>query len=794
MNSIFRRLPLLAKLLLIAIVPILFIVYLTAQLYVEKTRNLAQIKSYLDRIDQSATISRLISQLQKERRYSFDYALKSEYGDEMYESRGLTDSLLAELEKRQLTTLKDFNRYTFILPLDSIRQKIDRKEFPSGSVMHNYTTAIFRLSTLNFPPVSSNEFLKSLDNELTSQKILSELITYLGIINANVYNVLYTREYIIETLAGTKPSYDVFKLYEQELLVKANKETLENYRKLKAAPALNQVLSYIDRLFTTYQLDTTYTSKEWFRLSDEALKSISAYQVNLLANAEIEINNYYEREEASQESAIYKFLAVSLLLICLTIYIVWVINKSLNELRNAALQIAEGKTDVKVLPQSNDAIGSLALSINTIDEKNKTLAQEAEKIGKGDFNVSFQPRSDEDVLGNAILNMKESLRTYTNDLKISREEFVTLADFMPQIVWIADDEGKITYYNKKWYELTKLKDSGQDQNWIPILHPEDVGRTLTTWYRSLDTGQPYEMEYRFKVSNDNQYRWFLGRVVPVKDDHGNIIKWFGTATDIHDQKMHNENLETLVAERTLDLNRSNEDLQQFAHVASHDLKEPLRKIRTFSNRLEAEFGRIMPEKGKTYIEKIQASSERMSNMIDGILNYSVMNATEQSEEKIDLAFVLDGIISDLELLILQKEAKITYDKLPRIKGSPTLIYQLFYNLVSNSLKFSKADTPCRIHISSRMMNEDELKDYDDIKKATDYLCIIIEDNGIGFNPEYAEKMFNVFTRLNRRDQYEGTGLGLALCKKIVHRHHGLIFAKGEEGKGASFEIVIPSMN
>lgn len=794
MNSIFRRLPLLAKLLLIAIVPILFIVYLTAQLYVEKTRNLAQIKSYLDRIDQSATISRLISQLQKERRYSFDYALKSEYGDEMYESRGLTDSLLAELEKKQLTTLKDFNRYTFIAPLDSVRQKIDQKVFPSGAVMHNYTTAIFRLSTLNFPPVSSNEFLKSLDNELTSQKILSELITYLGIINANVYNILYTREYIIETLAGTMPSYDVFKLYEQELLVKANKETLENYRKLKAAPAYSQVLSYINRLFKTFQLDTTYTSREWFRLSDEALKSISAYQVNLLANAETEINNYYVREEASQQRAIYRFIAVSLLLIFLTIYIVWIINKSLNELRNAALQIAEGKTDVKVLPQSNDAIGSLALSINTIDEKNKTLAQEAEKIGKGDFNVSFQPRSDEDVLGNAILNMKESLRTYTNDLKISREEFVTLADFMPQIVWIADDEGKITYYNKKWYELTNLKESGQDQNWIPILHPEDVGRTLTTWYRSLDTGQPYEMEYRFKVSNDNQYRWFLGRVVPVKDDHGNIIKWFGTATDIHDQKKHNENLETLVAERTLDLNRSNEDLQQFAHVASHDLKEPLRKIRTFSNRLEAEFGRIMPEKGKTYIEKIQASSERMSNMIDGILNYSVMNATEQSEEKIDLGFVLDGIISDLELLILQKEAKITYDKLPRIKGSPTLIYQLFYNLVSNSLKFSKADTPCRIHISSRMMNEDELKDYDDIKKATDYLCIVIEDNGIGFNPEYAEKMFNVFTRLNRRDQYEGTGLGLALCKKIVHRHHGLIFAKGEEGKGASFEIVFPSMN
>ncbi|MGZ5254632.1 MAG: nitrate- and nitrite sensing domain-containing protein, partial [Flavitalea sp.] len=359
MNSIFRRLPLLAKLLLIAIVPILFIVFLTGQLYVEKTRNLSQIKSYLDRIDQSATISRLVSQLQKERRYSFDYALKSEYQDEMYESRGLTDSLILELEKKKLTNLKDFNRYTFIFPLDSVRQKIDKKVFPSHAVMHNYSTAIFRLSTLNFPPVSSNEFLKSLDNELTSQKILSEIITYLGIINANVYNILYTREYVIETLAGTRPSYDVYKLYEQELYVKANKETLDNYRKIKAAPALSQVIIYTDKLFTTYSLDTTYTSGEWFRLSDEALKSIGKYQVSLLVNAEKEINNYYENEEASQQSAIYRFIAVSLLLIFLTIYIVWIINKSLNELRNAALKIAEGKTNVTVQPQSNDAIGSL---------------------------------------------------------------------------------------------------------------------------------------------------------------------------------------------------------------------------------------------------------------------------------------------------------------------------------------------------------------------------------------------------------------------------------------------------
>jgi PAS domain S-box-containing protein len=475
----------------------------------------------------------------------------------------------------------------------------------------------------------------------------------------------------------------------------------------------------------------------------------------------------------------------------LAIFILVSINQSLKELRSAAVKIADGETGIEIKSLSNDAVGSLAFSILKIDEKNKELSLAAKRIGEGNFTVPLLPRSEKDLLGNAIIQMKENLESFTNDVKKSREEFKTLADFMPQIVWTAQPDGLIDYYNKNWYEITGAKEGFGDQSWIPILHPEDVGTCLNTWYHSVETGEPYQIEYRFKDVRSGNYRWFLGRALPIRDEHNNIVKWFGTCTDIHDQKVQNEKLEETVAVRTMELSRSNEDLQQFAHVASHDLKEPLRKIRIFIDRFGIEYGNLIPEKGKIYMQKVQASSERMTNMIDSVLSYSVINATEQTLETVDLNLVIEGIANDLELLILQKEAKIFYLNLPRIRASSALIYQLFYNLINNALKFSKEAVPAQIHLSAKEVSSSELKVAANLPKAKKYWEIIIKDNGIGFNQDYADKMFHVFTRLNTRDKYEGTGLGLALCKKIVHRHQGFIYAEGKEGEGAVFHLLLP---
>jgi light-regulated signal transduction histidine kinase (bacteriophytochrome) len=241
------------------------------------------------------------------------------------------------------------------------------------------------------------------------------------------------------------------------------------------------------------------------------------------------------------------------------------------------------------------------------------------------------------------------------------------------------------------------------------------------------------------------------------------------------------NLEKLVAERTLELQRSNEDLQQFAHVASHDLKEPVRKIKTFSSRLQSEFGHDLPAKGKMYIDKIQGATNRMYDMIEGVLKYSTLNEEQLPVELVDLNAVLQNIEADFELVIHQKHAVIHKGELPPIEGAPVLIYQLFYNLINNSLKFSRPEVAPVINITSSVESENGRA------KAK----ITIADNGIGFDQEHADRIFDTFTRLNSKDKYEGTGLGLALCKKIVEKHKGTIYASGSENEGAAFTILIP---
>lgn len=239
--------------------------------------------------------------------------------------------------------------------------------------------------------------------------------------------------------------------------------------------------------------------------------------------------------------------------------------------------------------------------------------------------------------------------------------------------------------------------------------------------------------------------------------------------------------EKLLEQKNQELLRSNEDLQQFAHVASHDLKEPVRKIRTFGSRLHSEFNDELPKRAIEYIVKMESAASRMYDMIDGVLLYSSLTYSEQTFDDIDLNETIRHIESDLELLIHQKQATIITDRLPVIHGSSVLMYQLFSNLLNNSLKFSSPGTEPKIQIRSNAVGNEN-----------PHLAeVIIEDNGIGFNQEQAEKIFKTFSRLHSREKFEGTGLGLALCKKIVERHGGQITAESAEGKGATFKILLP---
>lgn len=794
MNYFFRRLPLPIKLLLISLIPLTFLIYLFLKLYIEKTQKVNLLHTYMQRIDQSADMARLIDALREENRYSYDFVLQKSNQPQMLQQRTKTDAVINKLQQYNDPTLKDFTQYTFLHDLQAMRNRIDNGQLPANGVMHYFTNAIFRLNTLNQVTAGTNVYLQNVYPELMAQKLLSEMTTYLGILGANFHNVLYTRAYMVETLAGSMGVHQVYHTYEKELATKAPPATYAAYQNLVQNSALKPTLQYIDTVFKKFQFDSTYTYQQWGKTYILAINELRKLQQSVLGKVAEKTKSLYATEQRKKNQSIIFLVIVIAFAIAIVTYTVAVINQMLKELKRAAQKIAKGKSDIRVQKESNDAIGSLAESIIQIDRSNKELASVAEAIGKGNFHVPINPRSPDDLLSHAIINMKDSLLKNTTALKEKERQFRELADFMPQIVWTALPDGRVDYWNKQWYGFTGLTGVEESENWISILHPDDVAPTLKTWQQSVNTGKSYQVEYRFKDAKTGQYKWFLGKALPSIDAEGHIKKWFGTCTEIHERKTISERLEMLVVERTEELKRSNEDLQQFAHVASHDLKEPLRKVRTFSSRLIDEYGSLLPEKGKGYLEKMYNASERMTRMVDGILNYSTIDAVKEADQLTALNELIEGIKNDLEVTLQQKDASIIYENLPHITGTPVLLHQLFYNLINNSLKFSKPGVPPRIIITSNIMAGDRLPvKLPLINKEGTYYHITIQDNGIGFEQVYADKMFEIFSRLNTKDKFEGTGLGLALCKKIVHRHHGAIYAEGIENEGATFHLFFPAV-
>ncbi|MBA3971857.1 MAG: response regulator, partial [Bacteroidetes bacterium] len=239
------------------------------------------------------------------------------------------------------------------------------------------------------------------------------------------------------------------------------------------------------------------------------------------------------------------------------------------------------------------------------------------------------------------------------------------------------------------------------------------------------------------------------------------------------------------------LESTNKELDQFAFIASHDLQEPLRKIRTFSDRISAKYSDKLDEDGKVYIEKMQSACERMQTLINDILAFSRIAISKSNLVYTDMNQVIKEVIADMDLQIQEKDANVRIEKLPMLHIYPGIIKPLFQNLINNSLKYSKKDTPPEVIISAKIEAPSSEGDKLSVNK---YCRITIEDNGIGFEQQYAEQIFTMFKRLHGNSEYAGTGIGLAICKKIVEEHHGYISAKSDVNKGSTFTISFPVQN
>jgi PAS domain S-box-containing protein len=365
------------------------------------------------------------------------------------------------------------------------------------------------------------------------------------------------------------------------------------------------------------------------------------------------------------------------------------------------------------------------------------------------------------------------------------------------------------------YAILMLDIDGNIQNWNRgaerikgYTTAEIIGKNFRIFYTDNDRQEKFPERFIAEAAEKGKALhegWrqrkdgtkFWGSVVltALHNPEGHLIGFSKVTRDLTERKIAEENLMAsarILQQKNKELEKMNEELSSFAYISSHDLQEPLRKIQTFSDRImELEY-KNLSEKGKDLLQRMQQGALRMQTLIRDILAYSRTNTADQVFELTDLNTLIDQSKQELEVLILEKSAIIDCDNLPTIKVIPFQIQQMFTNLLSNALKFSKQGVTPRVMIRCELVSAEavqpSLPGFD-----TKYYHLSVQDNGIGFEPLYSHKIFEVFQRLHGRSEYGGTGIGLAICKKIAENHSGVIRADAQVNQGATFHIYLPAV-
>jgi PAS domain S-box-containing protein len=339
-----------------------------------------------------------------------------------------------------------------------------------------------------------------------------------------------------------------------------------------------------------------------------------------------------------------------------------------------------------------------------------------------------------------------------------------MAESMPQKISTATPTGEVDYFNPQWTEYTGLAfERIAGWGWIQTIHPDDVEENVRLWKRSIETGEPFKVMRRIRRA-DGIFRWHLSRAHAMRDAEGKISMWIESSTEIHEQK-----------EKEQQLQRANEDLQQFAYSASHDLQEPIRTLAVYSEVIARRYAGVLDPEGQQYLGFLSDSGGRLAMLVNDLLTYSQAGNIEGAPGKVDASAILQQTLSSLSDPILRNQATVTFDRLPEISMHEVHLQQIFQNLIGNALKY-RGEEPPVVHVSA----------------ANDggYWRFSVRDNGIGINPQYKDTVFGVFKRLHHDRKYSGTGIGLAICHRVVQRYGGRIWVESEIGQGATFFFTV----
>ena len=374
-----------------------------------------------------------------------------------------------------------------------------------------------------------------------------------------------------------------------------------------------------------------------------------------------------------------------------------------------------------------------------------------------------------------ITERKQAEEALARDRNLSR----TLIETIPDRIYVKDIEARFILNNIAHLRAlgTQSQENARGKTDFDFRTPEIAAQCMADDLEVLQTGQPLKNREEATLLPNGERAWTLVTKVPLRNPDGKIVGLVGISRDITDRKEATEKLQLYAAR----LEASNRDLEDFAYIASHDLQEPLRKIQAFGDRLKVKYSEALGQTGCDYLMRMFDAAARMQTLINDLLSFSRVTTKAQPFAPVDLDKVLREVLSDLEIRIEQTHGRVEAGPLGMIDADALQMRLLFQNLIGNGLKFHKENEPPVIRVRSRSLNGD----------APARLEITVADNGIGFDQKYADRIFGIFQRLHGRGQYEGSGVGLAICKKIVERHGGVIVTESKPGEGATFSVTVP---